>query len=133
MDRFTEKFAAEYDGRSCDDNIMIYGDLRITVITPELVRIERGGFCDLPTQTVLFRNLGRVEFSCREESDKVRLNTDSCEFVIMKSGDLQTVRLADGRGSLTVKRGKKVRKALQGLIFLSNFRKGTCSMVWYVV
>ena len=97
MDRFTEKFAAKYDGRGCDDNIMIYGDLRITVITPELVRIEKGGFCDLPTQTVLFRNLGRVEFSCREESDKVRLNTDSCEFVIMKSGDLQTVRLADGR------------------------------------
>ncbi len=36
-------------------------------------------------------------------------------------------------GSLTVRRGKKAGEALQGLIFLSNFRKSTCSMAWYMI
>ena len=71
MNGFAEKYTIKSDGTACSDNIMIDGDLRITVITPQLIRIEKGNFCDLPTQTVLFRNLGRVDFSYKVNGDKI--------------------------------------------------------------
>ncbi len=97
MDGFAKKYAIESDGFACDENIIIDGDLRITVITAELIRIEKGGFCDLPTQTVLFRNLGKVNFSFENASDRIIIKTDKCEFCVLKSGKLQSVKLSDGR------------------------------------
>ena len=93
MDGFAEKYVIESNGLACAENIVVDSDLRITVITPELVRIEKGGFCDLPTQTVLFRNLGKVDFSCVKESDRITVRTDKCEFCILKSGKLQNLSL----------------------------------------
>ena len=114
MDGFAEKYVIKSDGFACSENIVVDSDLRITVITPELVRIEKGGFCDLPTQTVLFRNLGKVDFSCVKESDRITVRTDKCEFCILKSGKLQNVKLSDGRVVTDFKSGnlKGTRRTL---------------------
>ncbi|HAX83526.1 MAG TPA: hypothetical protein DCY15_03300 [Ruminococcaceae bacterium] len=114
MDGFAEKYTIKSDGAACSDNIIIDGDLRITVITPQLIRIEKGDFCDLPTQTVLFRNLGRVEFSYNVIGDKILVRTDSCEFCVLKSGRLLSVKLADGRTVTDFKSGnlKGTRRTL---------------------
>lgn len=114
MNGFAEKYTIKSDGAACSDNIMIDGDLRITVITPQLIRIEKGDFCDLPTQTVLFRNLGRVDFSYNVIGDKILVRTDSCEFCVLKSGRLLSVKLADGRTVTEFKSGnlKGTRRTL---------------------
>ena len=39
-------------------NVVTIGDVRITVITPRLIRIEQGAFTDDATTVVLCRNLG---------------------------------------------------------------------------
>ena len=114
MDGFAKKYVIKSDGFACSENIVVDSDLRITVITPELVRIEKGGFCDLPTQTVLFRNLGKVDYSFVKESDRITVRTDKCEFCILKSGKLQNVKLSDGRVVTDFKSGnlKGTRRTL---------------------
>ena len=114
MDGFAKKYAIKSDGSACAENVIIDSDLRITVITPELIRIEKGGFCDLPTQTVLFRNLGKVDFSFKKFSDRITVKTDKCEFCVSKCGELQSVRLSDGRLVTDFKKGnlKGTRRTL---------------------
>lgn len=114
MDGFAKKYAIKSDGLACAENVIIDSDLRITVITPELIRIEKGGFCDLPTQTVLFRNLGKVDFSFKKFSDRITVKTDKCEFCVSKCGELQSVRLSDGRLVTDFKKGnlKGTRRTL---------------------
>lgn len=114
MDGFAKKYAIKSDGSACAENVIIDSDLRITVITPELIRIEKGSFCDLPTQTVLFRNLGKVDFSFKKFSDRITVKTDKCEFCVSKCGELQSVRLSDGRLVTDFKKGnlKGTRRTL---------------------
>lgn len=114
MDGFAKKYAIKSDGSACAENVIIDSDLRITVITPELIRIEKGGFCDLPTQTVLFRNLGKVDFSFKNTSNRITVKTDKCEFCVSKCGELQSVRLSDGRLVTDFKKGnlKGTRRTL---------------------
>ena len=48
-------------------NIVLQRDtLRISLLTPELLRVETGNFTDLPTQTVWNRDLGEIPFSLEE-------------------------------------------------------------------
>lgn len=114
MDGFAKKYAIKSDGSACAENVIIDSDLRITVITPELIRIEKGNFCDLPTQTVLFRNLGKVDFSFKKFSDRITVKTDKCEFCVSECGELQSVRLSDGRLVTDFKKGnlKGTRRTL---------------------
>lgn len=114
MDDFAKKYSVKNCGSACPDNVCIEKDLRITVITPGLIRIEKGEFCDLPTQTVLFRNLGKVELSFNKNSDRVTVKTERCEFVVANSGKLLNVRLADGRNVCNFKKGnlKGTRRTL---------------------
>ena len=114
MDGFAKKYAIKSDGSACAENVIIDSDLRITVITSELIRIEKGSFCDLPTQTVLFRNLGKVDFSFKNTSNRITVKTDKCEFCVSECGDLQSVRLSDGRLVTDFKNGnlKGTRRTL---------------------
>ena len=114
MDGFAKKYAIKSDGSACAENVIIDSDLRITVITPELIRIEKGSFCDLPTQTVLFRNLGKVDFSFKNTSNRITVKTDKCEFCVSECGELQSVRRSDGRLVTDFKNGnlKGTRRTL---------------------
>lgn len=114
MDGFAKKYAIKSDGSACAENVIIDSDLRITVITPELIRIEKGSFCDLPTQTVLFRNLGKVDFSFKNTSNRITVKTDKCEFCVSECGELLSVRLSDGRLVTDFKNGnlKGTRRTL---------------------
>ena len=38
-------------------------NLRISLLTPRLIRTEVGAFTDMPTQTVVNREFGEVEYS----------------------------------------------------------------------
>lgn len=81
-----EYLRAEYNAKARDENIIISGDIRITVITQRLIRIEQGAFLDDPTQCVICRDLGETVFSATEENGMITINT--CALLVrLKTGE----------------------------------------------
>ena len=67
-------------------------DFRISLITPRLLRTEKGAFTDLPTQTVQQRELGEIDYSLDDLGKTVTVTTDSASFSVCKnSGDVLSV------------------------------------------
>ena len=60
MKRFEVKTASVTD-KSCT---VVFGNTRLSVLTPCLVRVEKGNFCDEPTQRVWERDFERPVFTC---------------------------------------------------------------------
>ena len=63
-------------------------DLRISLLTPRLLRTEKGAFCDLPTQTVVARDFGDVKYTLHEDEKYIFVQTEYVGF---------QVRLSDGK------------------------------------
>ena len=58
------------------------GDLRISLITPRLLRTEKGAFCDAPTQTVQNRDFGEIKYSLSDEGRFIVIKTDEATFKV---------------------------------------------------
>lgn len=79
------------------------GDIRISLITPRLLRTEKGIFTDLPTQTVQNRDFEKVEYMLEKNADRVTVNTDEVVFYVdVKSGNVEA-RFGDRRTDFTEK------------------------------
>ena len=63
-------------------------DLRISLLTPRILRTEKGAFTDLPTQVVINRDFGDVKYSIENSGKSLRVITDEVVF---------DLNLADGR------------------------------------
>lgn len=73
-------------------------DLRISLITPALLRTEKGSFTDLPTQTVLNRDFCEAKFTISQKDKAVIIKTDEAEFTVNSmNGNVMSVILSDGR------------------------------------
>ena len=57
-------------------------DLRISLLTPHLLRTEKGAFCDLPTQTVSSRNFGEVKYTLSDNDKYIEVRTDLVRFTV---------------------------------------------------
>ncbi|MBO7196663.1 MAG: DUF5110 domain-containing protein [Clostridia bacterium] len=69
-------------------------DLRISLITPRLIRTEKGAFTDLPTQTVQSRDFCQVDYSIDEIGNVITVTTDvACFSINKKNGDLLSVNI----------------------------------------
>lgn len=117
MEPFEEKFSVCTNGTAIEENVFLYDGVRITVLTSELIRIERqadGKFCDLPTQTVWFRSLEKVDCSAENVEGDITVKTSKCSFIISENGRLKKVRLSDGRIVTNFKKGnlKGTRRTL---------------------
>ena len=72
-------------------------DLRVSLILPEVLRVEKGTWADLPSQTVLYREFGKVPHTLREEGGILTVRTDAAAFAIsVPGGKLQSITLAGG-------------------------------------
>ncbi len=99
MSDFGEKFGRKPCPANAD-NTFVYGELRLSVIAPELVRCEYspgGTFRDLPTQTVLCRDLGKADASFAADKSGVLVTTAAAEYIFSPEGRLRSVIFADGR------------------------------------
>lgn len=70
------------------DNVVLWGDYRVTIITDELFRIERSEnkkFRDNPTQTVWFRDFGAVKYSVKITDDGIIITTKKVSVVIKRN------------------------------------------------
>ena len=66
------------------------GDLRISLITPRLLRTEKGIFTDLPTQTVQNRDFEEVKYTLEENDGKITVKTDRVIFYVdAKTGNVE--------------------------------------------
>ena len=50
------------EGKANPNNVILFNDYRFTILTPSLIRIEKGNFCDDATITVFYRNTPNVKY-----------------------------------------------------------------------
>ena len=71
--------------------------MRITALTPCLLRLETGNFTDLPTQTVWNRDFPKIKCTWGQEHGIFTLKTTECIFRIdVSRGKMLSVTLRDG-------------------------------------
>lgn len=115
MSEYLSKFYIESSSVTKKDQTLTYGDVRFSVITPKLIRVEvteNGLFCDEPTQSVLNRDFCPVNFSAETIGKSVIIKTDCVKFIY----DLNTYKME----SITLSDGRKVTEYHEGNL------KGTC-------
>ena len=77
--------------------IFYKNDLRVSLILPTLMRVEKGHWTDLPTQSVFCRNHGNVSYDLTEEGNIIVVKTNAATFRLdVKNGRMQSITLADG-------------------------------------
>jgi len=86
-----------FEAKPVAENIVYQKEkLRISVVTPNLIRIENGVWTDMPTQMVWNRALGEVSYELIEKDNTLEIKTESVVFGIdIKSGKLLYVTFSD--------------------------------------
>ncbi len=91
------------------ENVLLWGDYRVSVLAPRLFRLERserGIFRDDATQSVWYRDAEKQNFTFREEGDKAIVDTGECKLILTKERGQVCVELdgvlkkADNAGNL---------------------------------
>lgn len=78
-DRFQTRLAPAFE-----ECVFVENDLRVSVLSSRILRLEKGAFTDLPSQTVVCRNFDKPQFSIRNTANKMLVVTRSCVFEIEK-------------------------------------------------
>lgn len=81
------------------ENIFVHGNRRITVLAPELFRIEtdeKGLFCDEATQAVWFRDSAPVSCQATSEQDAVTIATEKVTLILRQNLSDSLVVFANG-------------------------------------
>ena len=117
MEHFRNAFRDEMNGKTDASQVFVKGNVRISVITSKLIRIENqpdGKFCDLPTQTVLNRNFRTVSCVITDNKNNFAVKTDDTTFVFSDKAKLIQVILSDGTGVTDFTKGnlKGTRRTL---------------------
>ena len=88
-------------------NIVFQDDhIRLSILSSRIIRIEKGIFTDLPTQTVWYRDLGDVDFRWETEGVNGCLITNEVSYLVdTKKGSLISATLADGTVIKDFKKG----------------------------
>ena len=76
---------AKTGGNANPNQIYISGRTRITVLAPELIRVEfdpRGAFLDKATQAVWFRDLGQWQFDVNAQGQHLVVKTEKAAFYV---------------------------------------------------
>ena len=91
-----KQLLAHTDSKPCAENVLVANNVKITVLTPEMVRVECSGdegFTDLPSQSIWYRNFGKVDFTYETKLDITVVKTASTEFCVNNhSGAFQFVK-----------------------------------------
>lgn len=72
-------------------------DLRISLILPEVLRVEKGNWTELPTQIIQFREFGEIPHTKEIHGDWCVVQTDAARFEVdLTSGEIICITLPDG-------------------------------------
>ena len=77
--------------------IRVGNNIRISVLTPCLIRLEKDHFTDLPTQTVWNRRFSEEEYTYHTDNGKLIVSTSETIFTVnLRSGEMERILLSDG-------------------------------------
>lgn len=82
-EKFKKIYSVKTDAKTDPDFTVIIGDVRLSVLTSRLLRVEKaknGQFTDEPTQAVLFRNIAKPEFKFLKKGNLAVISTTHCVF-----------------------------------------------------
>ena len=132
MRNFSQRFKIDCTPVADKNQTLTYKNVRFTVITPCLLRVEvqkDGKFCDEPTQSVWFRNLGEVKFGVKESGNKIEITTEKNVFTCSTvSGKILSIKLADGRTIKNYKSGNlKGTSRTLDITAIDKVGDGVCS------
>lgn len=65
-----------------NENTIIIGDVRLSVISDRILRIEKGSLTNNRTQLVMCRDFANPHFTYAKNGDKVSIETQTCNFAI---------------------------------------------------
>ncbi len=80
-----KQLLAHTDAKAKDENIILSKNVRVSVLTPKMLRVEYstdGKFTDLPSQSIWYRNFGKVQFTSDTKIDILTVKTDFAEYQI---------------------------------------------------
>lgn len=97
MSELNERLLAKTDGKANKSNIIIENNVRITVISNILIRIEKGDFTDLPSQTVWYRNGEKTDYKTEKSGNIIRIITDKAEFAVNTKNGKFLYAVIDGQ------------------------------------
>ena len=133
MDSFAKRFKIDCSPVALEENVIIRGNTRFTVLTPCLLRVENqrnGTFCDEPTQSVWFRDFSKPQYEVRENEDTVIIKTTKANFMYcLKTQKMLRIKLLDGRTVTDYNKGNlkgtcRTLDITAGIITLTD---GVCS------
>ncbi len=133
MDSFAKRFKIDCSPVAPEENVIIRGNTRFTVLTPCLLRVENqrnGAFCDEPTQSVWFRDFSKPQFEVRENENTVIIKTTKANFMYcLKTQKMLRIKLLDGRTVTDYNKGNlkgtcRTLDITAGIITLTD---GVCS------
>lgn len=132
MDNFARRFKIECSPVAPEKNVIIRKNIRFTVITPCLLRVEaqkEGKFCDEPTQSVWFRDFCECDFQVSEAKGNIEIRTDKATFVYsLKANKMLNIKLADGRNVKNFKAGNlKGTSRTLDITAIDRVGNGVCS------
>ena len=84
MDMLDKHLIAKTEPMALQENMVLEGNVRITVLKDRLFRIEQepeGYFCDKATQTVWYRKMPKVSFSVKRTDKELKIVTDKVVLV----------------------------------------------------
>ena len=80
-----KELLARTDSKPVQENIIFANNVRVTVLTQGMIRVEYSTdekFTDLPSQSIWYRNFGKVEFSHETKADVLTIKTAYAEFYV---------------------------------------------------
>lgn len=85
------------------ENTFVCGDVRVSVFSDRLFRLEKGSFCDEATQAVWFRDMPKQQFSASEKDGVITVKTEACALFVNARDLSGHVRL--GRKDISLDNG----------------------------
>ncbi len=100
MSELNKQLLAKTAGVANQDNIILSNNVRVTVLTERMLRVEfsaDGVFTDLPSQSVWFRDFGKVNCTFDVKADSLKVKTDKAEFFINNHNGAFKNAIIDGK------------------------------------
>ncbi|MGN0560448.1 MAG: TIM-barrel domain-containing protein, partial [Candidatus Fimenecus sp.] len=100
MEQLHAHLIAHTQGAALSENTVTVGNTRISVLLDRVIRVEfdkAKSFTDMPTQSIWFRDHGKVEFTAKQSGNRAVITTDKAEFTVnTQNGKVLTVNI-DGK------------------------------------
>ena len=112
-----ERFRIDVPSATPAEFVKVFGNVRFSVLTPCLLRVESCNFCDEPTQRVWGRAFDAPAYRCEKKGSEVNIITDKAHFTYnLPTRRMKRIILADRRNVKNFKRGnlKGTRRTLDG-------------------